>query len=88
MFISNDEKENMRISIRTLTAQVDHLLEEVKNLKAKKPVKAVKQKKAKAFIVRTAEAPWGYKLNGMPKSRPGRAPLPQPETKNEQPVPV
>lgn len=84
MFISNWEKENMRVSIRTLQAQMVHVMDELKALKAKqKPKKA-----PKAPIVRTGEAPWGYKKDGTPKKRPGK-PLPTtPEVTNEQPLPV
>lgn len=67
MFISNYDKEEMRVSIRTLQAQVVHLFDEIKALKASKAT-------TKPPILRTAEAPWGYKLNGTPKKRPGLQP--------------
>ena len=91
MFISNDEKIQIRISIRTLTAQVDHLFEEIKGLKAKGPVDAVKVVKArKAYrpppLIKTAEAPWGQKKYGSPRKRPGRPPFTQPTVNNEQPL--
>lgn len=71
MFISKYEKEEMRISIRTLQAQMVHLMDELKTLKA-----AQNPKKApKAVIFRTGEAPWGYKKDGTPKKRPGK-PIP------------
>ena len=70
MFISNYEKEQMRVSIRTLQAQVTHLFAEIKELKSNK---VVKQKPAPKIIFRTDEAPWGYKKDGTPKKRPGRA---------------
>ena len=71
MFISKYDKEEMRISIRTLQAQMVHLMDELKTLKA-----AQKPKKApKAVIFRTGEAPWGYKKDGTPKKRPGK-PIP------------
>lgn len=75
MFISKYEKEEMRVSIRTLQAQVVHLFDEIKALKAiQKPKKA-----PKAVIFRTGEAPWGYKKDGTPKKRPGRALPTKPE---------
>jgi hypothetical protein len=70
MFISNYEKEQMRVSIRTLQAQMIHVMDELKALKAEKATKVVKLKKA--HILRTDEAPWGYKKDGNPKKKPGR----------------
>jgi hypothetical protein len=70
MFISNYDKEQMRVSIRTLQAQVIHLFDELKELKANK---VVKKKPMPKLIFRTDEAPWGYKKDGTPKKRPGRA---------------
>jgi hypothetical protein len=69
MFITNDEKENIRISIRTLQAEMAALIKEVNALKA------AKQKPEHKVIFRTDEAPWGYKKNGSPRKRPGRKPL-------------
>jgi hypothetical protein len=71
MFISNYDKEQMRVAIRTLQSQVTNLIDEIKELKASNTVKKVVKKKP-APIFRTAEAPWGYKLNGTPRKRPGR----------------
>lgn len=62
MFISNHEKEEVRISIRTLQAQMVHVMDELK---------ALKTAKQKNPVVRTAEAPYGYKKDGTPKRRPG-----------------
>ncbi len=87
MFISNYEKEQMRVAIRTLEAQMVHVLDELKALKATKVVNKVVKKKP-APIFRTAEAPWGYKLDGTPKKRPGKPYPPKKEIKNEQPLPV
>jgi hypothetical protein len=68
MFISNYDKEQMRVSIRTLQAQMVHVMDELKVLKdAQKPKKALKP-----IIFRTGEAPWGYKKDGTPKKKPGR----------------
>ena len=87
MFISNYEKEQMRVAIRTLEAQMVHVLDELNALKATKVVNKVVKKKP-APIFRTAEAPWGYKLDGTPKKRPGKPYPPKKEIKNEQPLPV
>lgn len=71
MFISSFEKEEMRVSIRTLQAQMVHVMDELRALKA-----ADKPKKAsKTTMFRTDEAPWGYKKDGTPRKRPGR-PIP------------
>lgn len=78
MFISNYEKEEMRVSIRTLQAEMAALIKEVNALRV------AKQK----ITISSIEAPWGYKKDGTPKKRPGRAIPPKPETKNEQPLPV
>lgn len=67
MFISNYDKEQMRVSIRTLQAQMVHVMYELNSLKD-----AQKQKKEKPIIFRTEDAPWGYKKDGTPKKRPGR----------------
>jgi hypothetical protein len=81
MFISNYEKEQMRVSIRTLQAQIVQVMGELKALKdIQKPKKALKP-----IIFRTDEAPWGYKKDGTPKKRPGRPVYNIPEIKNEQP---
>jgi hypothetical protein len=69
MFISNYEKEQMRVSVRTLQAQMVHVLEELQGMKA---IKSVKKTPATKPIFRTDEAPWGYKKDGSPRKRPGR----------------
>ena len=84
MFISNYEKEQMRVSIRTLQAQMTQIMDELKALKVvQKPKRA-----PKTFIFRTDEAPWGYKKDGTPKKRPGKAIAKKPEVTNEQPLSV
>lgn len=83
MFISNYEKEGMRVSIRTLQAQVVHLFDEIEKLKA---ISAAKKKPSSLF--RTDEAPWGYKKDGTPRKRPGRPTYNIPEIKNAEPLPV
>jgi len=60
MFISNAEKDHIKIDIMGLTARVQRLEAELQSLKAPKP------------LVKTAEAPWGHKKNGLPRKRPGR----------------
>ena len=68
MFISNYDKEQMRVSIRTLQAQMVQVIGELKALKdAQKPKRTLKP-----IIFKTNEAPWGYKLDGSPRKRPGR----------------
>lgn len=69
MFISNYEKEQMRVSIRTLQAQVKQLFEEIATLKAADKSKKISQR---VILFKTDEAPWGYKKDGTPRKRPGR----------------
>jgi competence protein ComGC len=64
MFISNYEKNRIRIQIQTLEAQVMSLQSQVEEFMLKK----------KAPAIRTAEAPWGYKKDGTPRKRSGRPP--------------
>lgn len=80
MFISNAEKHDIQIAINLLKGQIAFLLDEVKDLKAKKQPK----EKGKAFIIRTAEAPWGYKLDGTPRKQSGRPTHRKTEVENEQ----
>jgi hypothetical protein len=77
MFISNHEKDRIRIQIQTLEMQVKNLQLQIGEFLIKKTP-----------ALRTAEAPWGYKKDGTPKKRPGIAPQKKQEIKNEQPVPV
>ncbi len=86
MFISKSEKQEMQIAIDLLKGQIAFLCDEIRELRASKQFKGNSQ--TKAFIIRTAEAPWGYKLDGTPKKQPGRATPQKPEVKNEQPLPV
>jgi hypothetical protein len=86
MFISKSEKQEMQIAIDLLKGQIAFLCDEIRELRASKQFKGNSQ--TKAFIIRTAEAPWGYKLDGTPKKRPGTAPQKNQEIKNEQPLPV
>ena len=86
MFISNSEKEVIRITMQAFQNNLSNALAENKSMKqaiidlegrinaleksAKRPAK-----KEKKQILRTPEAPYGYKLDGTPKKRPGK-PLP------------
>jgi hypothetical protein len=62
MFISNHEKNQIHIKIQSLEVQVKNLQLQIKELmpKQRKP------------ILKTAVAPWGVKLDGTPRKRPGR----------------
>ncbi len=92
MFISNAEKDSINSSINLIKGQIELLLVEIQELKNRKPVmaiKAVKPKKAyrPSPLVKTAEAPWGYKKDGTPRASPGRK-LPKiTVSQNEQSVP-
>lgn len=76
MFISSYDKEEMRVSIRTLQAQIVHVMDELKALKA-----AQKPRKTpyKVPLFKTDEAPWGYKKDGTPRKRPGKSKSATPE---------
>jgi hypothetical protein len=60
MFITNKEKDWMMASIQILQKRVKELADEAEALK-------------KINIARTPNAPWGLKLDGTPRKRPGRA---------------
>ena len=91
MFISNAEKDSINFSINLIKGQIDLLRAEIQELKNSKPVEAIKVVKTrKAYrpppLVKTPEAPWGLKLDGTPRKRPGRPPFTQPIVNNEQPL--
>jgi hypothetical protein len=86
MFISNAEKHDIQIAINLLKGQIAFLLDEVKDLRASKQLKGKSQ--TKAFVIRTAESPYGYKLDGTPRKQSGRPAHRTLEVKNEQPVSV
>jgi len=67
MFISNYEKEQLRISIRKMEQELKVLQSTVFLLTEK-----INEKKASKVIFKTEEAPWGYKKDGTPRKRPGR----------------
>jgi tetrahydromethanopterin S-methyltransferase subunit B len=60
MFITNKEKDWMMASIQNLQEKVKALSDHVEQLE-------------KINITKTPEAPWGFKLDGKPRKRPGRA---------------
>jgi hypothetical protein len=91
MFISNAEKDSINFSINLIKGQIESLRAEIQELKAHKPDEAIEVvKKRKAYrpppLVKTPEAPWGLKLDGTPRKRPGRPPFTQPTVNNEQPL--
>lgn len=65
MFISKAEKEEIHIKIRGLEARIRDLEIEAVWLKNKTT-------KTRAAIVKTEDAPWGFKKDGNPRKRPGR----------------
>lgn len=65
MFISKAEKEEMQLAIRSLQAKVRDL-----EIEATWTKNRVFNKRA--VIVRTDDAPWGFKKDGNPRKRPGR----------------
>ena len=101
MFISNTEKYQIQMTLRSLQATISDLSRENETMKQaiieleqkaksfKKPIgRPLKVKKEKKPIIRTPEAPYGYKLDGTPKKRPGK-PLPtKPEVTNAESLPV
>ena len=92
MFISNQEKYELRVAIRTLQAQVLHLMEKVETVKTVEKVKTPKPKRRKPVrtvpLLKTEEAPWGYKKDGTPRASPGRKSPVETEGQNEKPVSV
>jgi hypothetical protein len=69
MFISKAEKEDIHIKIRGLEARIRDLEIEAVWLKNKTT-------RTRAAIVKTEDAPWGLKLDGNPRKRPGRPVVP------------
>ncbi len=67
MFITKTEKEELFASVRSLQAKVHDLEIETTWLKNK-------LYKSKPPTLKTEEAKWGYKKDGTPRNRPGRAP--------------
>ena len=65
MFISNYEKHQFKMRISSLEVAVARLEAQIEKLKPR-------QKPAPKPIFKTDEAPWGYKLDGSPRKRPGR----------------
>lgn len=72
MFISNAEKDRLRIMIQSAQASISELARE--NAVMKQAIIDLEErlKTKKKLVVKTPDAPWGYKKNGAPKIRPGR----------------
>lgn len=68
MFISKTEKEQLWEAVRSLQAKVRDLEIEAVWLKNKL------HKTKTPFGPKDDSAPWGYKRDGTPRKRPGRAP--------------
>jgi hypothetical protein len=66
MFISNAEKDRIKIDIMSLYTEVKRLHEDIALLNTSLA------NAAKPLI--TTDAPWGYKKDGTPCKRPGRKP--------------
>lgn len=81
MFISNAEKEELRNTIRTLQSQVSHLFKEVEILRT-----ARNQESRRVALITTKQAPWGFKVDGTPRSQPGRKSVKKTEVQNAEPV--
>jgi hypothetical protein len=65
MFISKAEKNAIQMAIRDLQSRIRDLEIETTWLKNKTTNK-------RSVVFKTDEAPWGYKLDGSPRKRPGR----------------
>ena len=81
MFISKTEKEELRISVRTVQQQnkelqnlIAELNKRLDNLSAYAERKRRHVEELQAAIKETVDAvaPWGYKKDGTPKKKPGR----------------
>jgi hypothetical protein len=81
MFIFNAEKEDLWNTVRTLQSQVAHLFKEVEILRA-----ARNQESRRVALLTTKQAPWGFKVDGTPRARPGRKTDNKMEVKNAEPV--
>ena len=78
MFITSKEKDWMMASIQTLQQQVKELQETYRNnlkeqIEHNNRIKEILIK-IKPRLDGATEAPWGYKKDGTPCKRPGRAP--------------
>ena len=67
MFISNAEKDGIKMKIRALEARIRDLELEVNWTKNKLSSK-------RAVVVKTEVAPYGLKKDGTPRKKPGRQP--------------
>ena len=65
MFISNYEKNHLKMRIGSLEVAIARLENEINEMQSN-------QKTSRKPIFKTDEAPWGYKKDGIPRKRPGR----------------
>ena len=72
MFISNTEKYQIRKTIQSLQATISDLLRENETMMQAITDLKYKATSSKRPVIRTLDAPWGYKKNGTPRKRPGR----------------
>lgn len=91
MFISNTEKYQIQVTIKSLQTTISDLSRENENMKQaiidlewkilamRKPI----GRPRKIVDTRSPEAPWGLKKDGTPKKRPGRSVQTKPEVTNE-----
>jgi hypothetical protein len=67
MFISRREKEELQAMVQGLQSRLHNL--EIETLWLKSRIN-----KDKRPVIKTDEAPWGYKKDGTPRKRTGRPP--------------
>ena len=70
MFISNYEKHQLQMRIASLEVTVARLEAQIEGLVSRMIIK--QKPKTRSILLRTDEAPWGYKKDGSPRKRPGR----------------
>ena len=70
MFISNYEKHQLNMRIASLEVVVSRLDAQLEALVSSMTIK--QKPKTRSLLLRTDEAPWGYKKDGSPRKRPGR----------------
>ena len=70
MFISNYEKHQLNMRIASLEVVVSRLDAQLEALVSSMTIK--QKPKTRSLLLRTDEAPWGYKKDGTPRKRPGR----------------
>lgn len=72
MFISNAEKDRLRIMIQSAQASISELARENQAMKQAIIDLEERLKTKQKPVVKTTDAPWGLKKDGTPKNRPGR----------------